>query len=70
MACKRKREVGDRDESECEVSEIDAPMDNATIHGVITELSPVKVSRKNSKCKYFNGAVIVTAKRTCDWCQS
>ena len=29
----------------------------ATIHGVVTELSPLKCSKKNSDVKYFDGRI-------------
>ena len=48
----RKREEGE--EINVGVSEIDSVMEKATVHGA---LSPVKVSRKNSQCKYFHGSV-------------
>jgi hypothetical protein len=44
MACKRKADVSEVKESK-----------NAVVHGVITELSPVKKSRKNESVKYFSG---------------
>ena len=40
-------------EQDFDVSEVDAPCSDVNIHGVVTELSPVKVSRKN--VKYFDG---------------
>ncbi len=40
---------------EVDVSEIDCGHQEVTVHGVITELSPVKVSRKNEQVKYFGG---------------
>ena len=36
-----KRELEDID-----VSDIDSPVENVTVHGVVTSLSPVKVSKK------------------------
>ena len=30
---------------------------NATVHGVVVELSPVKTSNKDAKIKYFSGKV-------------
>ena len=49
---KRSREEGE----ELDVSEIDSPLKRATVHGVITELSPIKLSRGKEK-KYFSGSV-------------
>ena len=40
---------------EFNVSELDSPVEKATVHGVVTELSPVKVSKKN-QIKYFSGS--------------
>ena len=40
-----------------DVSDIGGPTEAATVSGIITELSPVKVSRKNSQVKYFSGKV-------------
>ena len=34
---------------------IECAHQGVTVHGVMTELSPVKVSRKNEKIKYFSG---------------
>ena len=51
MAVKRKRDCEDFD-----VSEIECPAD-VNIHGIVMQLSPVKVSRKNDKVKYFDGRV-------------
>ena len=39
-----KRKVEDVD---IDVSEVVTALDNATVHGVVTELSPIKLSRKN-----------------------
>lgn len=47
MACKRK--LDDFDASEVKESK------NAVVHGVITELSPVKKSKKDESVKYFSG---------------
>jgi hypothetical protein len=44
MACKRK--VDDFDASEVKESK------NAVVHGVMTELSPAKKSRKNDSIRY------------------
>ena len=44
MAVKRKRDCDDLD-----VSEIECPSADVNIHGIVTQLSPVKVSRKNHK---------------------
>ncbi len=42
-----------RSENEWDVSEIkECP--NATVHGVVTQLSPVKTSRKNSSVRYLD----------------
>ena len=40
---------------EIDVSDVVTTVDNAKVHGVITELSPVKLSRKNQK--YFSGKI-------------
>lgn len=40
-----------------DVSEVVHAADATTVPGVITELSPVKVSKKNSQVKYFSGTV-------------
>ena len=45
----RKRKLDEWDVSEMEESE------GATIHGVFTELSPVKVSRRNASVRYYDG---------------
>lgn len=42
---------------EVDVSGIAKSSEGMTVHGVVAELSPVKVSRKCSKVKYFNGKV-------------
>ena len=49
---KRKRESDD-----VEVSEVESASARATVHGIITELSPVKSSRKNESIKYFNAKI-------------
>lgn len=41
--------------AEYEVSEAVNKSDAAVIHGVVTELSPIKTSKKNTKVKYFTG---------------
>ena len=38
---------------EIDVSEIEMCSESVTVHGVVTELSPVKVSRHLSKVNYF-----------------
>ena len=48
----RKRKA---EEMELEVGEVSAAKECVTIHGVVTELSPVKCSKKKSKIKYFTG---------------
>lgn len=40
---------------EIEVSEATEEEDNVTIHGIVTELSPIKTSKRNSHVKYFTG---------------
>lgn len=40
---------------ELDVSEIDCSSEAATVHGIVTELSPVKISKKNTRVKYFTG---------------
>ena len=41
-----------------DVSDIDSAIDKATVHGVVTELSPRQsFARKNSTSKYFSGSV-------------
>ena len=42
---------------EVDISEIEKCSDGMTVHGVVTELSPVKVSRNSEKVKYFHGRV-------------
>ena len=42
---------------EMDVSEIECGYEGATVHGVVTEPSPVKVSRKNEQVRYFSGKV-------------
>ena len=32
-------------------------MANATVHGIVMEVSPIKVSRKNPDVKYFSGKI-------------
>ena len=44
----RKRKLDEWDVSEMEESE------GATVHGVFTELSPVKVSRRNASVRYYD----------------
>ena len=43
-------------DGEYNVSEIESH-DNATVHGLVVELSPVKESRTNPDCKYFNAKI-------------
>ena len=40
---------------EIEVSEVNDVEENVTIHGVVTEILPIKTSKKNSTVKYFTG---------------
>lgn len=40
-----------------DVLEIDSPFANVTVHGVVTSLSPVKVSRKNDQKGYFHANI-------------
>ena len=42
------------DNLDYDVSQIDATYDNITVHGVVTELSPIKVSKRNEAVKYFS----------------
>ena len=42
-------------EQDFDVSEVDGTYSDVNIHGVITDLSPVKVSRKSDKIRYFDG---------------
>lgn len=46
-----------------DVSEIECPLDKATVHGIVTDLSPIKSSRKNEQIKYFN-AKLTDGKKT------
>ena len=43
-----------RKAEEMEVAELFTAQECVTIHGVVTELSPVKCSKKNAKIKYFD----------------
>ena len=52
MAAKCKRECEDLD-----VSQVESPSTDINIHGVVTQLSPVKVSKKNENVRYFDGKV-------------
>ena len=47
-----------------DISEIEEPTEAATVTGVVTELSPIKVSKNNSHIKYFSGQVS-DGKKTC-----
>ena len=40
-----------------DVSDIDSPIENVTVHGVVTSLSPVKASKKMDHKKYFNANI-------------
>ena len=40
-----------------DVSEIDSPFENVTVHGVVSSLSPAKVSRQNDKKRYFHANI-------------
>ncbi len=40
---------------EIDVSEIECRHEEVTVHGVVTERSPAKVSRKKDQVKYFSG---------------
>ena len=42
---------------EVETSELDSPKEQVTIHGVITEVSPVRKSRNNPNRKYLCGKI-------------
>ena len=37
------------------MSDVDEEYDSATVHGIMTEVSPVKSSSNNPKVKYFTG---------------
>lgn len=37
------------------VSDVDDEYESATVHGIMTEVSPVKSSSSNPKVKYFTG---------------
>ena len=53
VACKMtKRKI---EEVDIDVSDVKTTLDNAKVHGVVTELSPVKLSKKNQK--YFSGRI-------------
>ena len=41
---------------------------NATVHGVVLELSPIKSSRNNPDMKYFNGSITDGTKVACMVC--
>lgn len=43
-----------RHRDELDVSENDAPIDKVTVNALVTELSPIKVSKNNISVKYFN----------------
>ena len=53
MTCSRKRKVV---ADEWEVSEI-AESKSTNVHGVVTEVSPVKKSKCNPSVKYFDGKI-------------
>ena len=40
-----------------DVSDIDSPIENVTVHRVVTSLSPVKASKKMDHKKYFNANI-------------
>lgn len=44
-----------RKHEDFDVSEVDCPRSDVNIHGIVTQLSPVKQSRSNSHVKYFDG---------------
>ena len=48
----KKRPYSDR---EFEVGELNDEEENVSVHGIVTELSPVKSGRKNERVKYFTG---------------
>lgn len=45
--------------NEVEVSEIECKNEYVTVHGVVTELLPVKASKSSPKVKYFTGKLSV-----------
>ncbi len=47
----KKRKVDEWDVSDME------QCSSGTVHGIVTELSPVKVSRKNTSVRYFDGRI-------------
>lgn len=49
MAAKRRLEL------DFDVSEVKYPTSDVNVHGIVTELSPVKKSRQNEKVQYFDG---------------
>ena len=53
-ACVVSAKMAKRKFDEWDVSEIEDSQ-GAAVHGVITNLSPVKVSRRNAKVHYFDG---------------
>ena len=55
----RKRKLDEWDVSEMEESE------GATVHGVFTELSPVKVSRRNASVRYGSALLLFSARSPC-----
>ncbi len=57
MASSSKRARTDAFERELEPSEIDCAEKNVTVHGVVTELSPVKASKRNPSTKYLTGKI-------------
>jgi hypothetical protein len=52
---KRRLKVEDKQSAELRVSEIEEDCGKAMIYGLITELSPVKKSKKNPQVEYFDG---------------
>ena len=42
---------------EFDVSNMEKQGENATMHGVMVEVSPIKLSRKNPGIKYFSGQI-------------
>lgn len=51
LVSSRKRKQDDWDVSDIEESQ------TATVHGVVTHLSPLKTSRKNAGVRYFDGKI-------------
>ena len=60
LAVKKKRLDEDLDGDDgCAVdpSDITGPQSNVTIRGVVTDISPIKESKRDSRLKYFTGKI-------------